>query len=69
MYGNGGCVPSQADVLEPVAISGSLGEDPRKVATRSADTALGVATRSAEVIGVWVAAELPVTTATLTRSD
>jgi hypothetical protein len=36
VYGNGGCVPSPADVLEPAAISGSLGDDLRKAATRSA---------------------------------
>jgi hypothetical protein len=57
-YGNGGCVPSPADVLEPATISGSLDEDLRKAATRSA-----------EVVGVSVAAVLPITTATLSRSD
>jgi hypothetical protein len=36
MNGNRGCVPSPVDVLEPAAISGSLGADLRKVATRSA---------------------------------
>jgi hypothetical protein len=40
-----------------------------KAATHIAGTALGAAMRSAEVVGVWVAAELLVTTATLTRSD
>jgi 6,7-dimethyl-8-ribityllumazine synthase len=69
MYGNGGCVPSPADVLEPTAISGSLAEDLRKAATRNARTALGAATGSVEVVGVQVAVELPVTTATLSRPD
>jgi hypothetical protein len=44
--------------LEPAAISGSLDEDLRKAAMRSA-----------EVVGVKVAAVLPITTATLFRSD
>jgi hypothetical protein len=69
MYGNGGCVPSLADVLESAAISGSLGEDLRKAVMRSAGTTLRAATGSAKVIGVQEAAELPVTTATLSRSD
>jgi hypothetical protein len=52
MYGNGGCAPSPADVLEPAAISGSLGEDLREAATRSAGTALEAATGSAGRRGV-----------------